>query len=173
MFKQPLAARPTPAVPPRRLLLALVAATALASACSKDERQEDYTRIDADLLSKYVADNHFTAAKKQPSGLYYVPVSTDSSAVRATAGRTVKVSYSGQLLNGSVFDASPANQPFSFVLGRGDVIAGWDEGIALMHKGDRATLLIPSALGYGSRGAGGSIPPNAALRFDVQLVDVR
>ena len=176
MFTSLLTARRKPAHTARRLrlVLALAATVVLAPACSKDE-PKDYTQIDAGLLTQYVADNHLTAAKKQPSGLVFVPISTDSSAVRATAGRTVKVLYSGQLLNGTVFDASAqhGNTPFSFVLGQGQVIAGWDVGIALMHKGDRATLLIPSGLGYGSDGYGSSIPPNSPLRFDVQLVDVR
>ncbi len=170
MFPLPFAARPVRMAP--RWLPVLLAAV-LASACSKDA-PKDYTRIDADLLTRYLADHHLAAARKQPSGLYLVPISIDTSAVRATPGRTVTVLYSGQLLDGTVFDASAqhGNVPFGFLLGRGEVIAGWDEGIALLHKGDRATLLLPSALGYGAQGYGSSIPPNAPLRFDVQVVDV-
>jgi len=135
----------------------------------------DYTVIDEGIIKKYVADNALTAAQRQPSGLYYVPVTTNASAVQATAGKTVDVLYVGKFLDGRVFDsAQDRTKPFTFVLGRGQVIAGWDEGIALMHKGDKAVLLIPSAQAYGSRGAGnGAIPPNTVLRFDVELLDVR
>jgi FKBP-type peptidyl-prolyl cis-trans isomerase len=77
-------------------------------------------------------------------------------------------------LNGTEFDSSYSrNTPFEFTLGMGQVIRGWDEGIALMPIGSKATLLIPSELGYGSRGAGGSIPPDTILRFDVELIGVR
>ena len=159
-----------PATASRYLLVALLATSGLfTAACKKDELSDE------DQIKKYISDNKITNAKRQPSGLYYVSVTADTSKVRATAGRTVSVLYTGALMDGSVFDASSkrGNVPISFILGAGRVIKGWDEGIALMRKGEKAQLLIPSALGYGSSGAGSSIPPNAVLRFDVELTDVK
>jgi peptidyl-prolyl cis-trans isomerase A (cyclophilin A) len=86
----------------------------------------------------------------------------------------VSVHYKGQLLNGQVFDSSyQRNEPIAFTLGIGQVIPGWDEGIQLLKVGDKARFVIPSDLAYGSRGAGGVIPPNATLIFDVELVAVK
>jgi FKBP-type peptidyl-prolyl cis-trans isomerase FkpA len=94
--------------------------------------------------------------------------------VEATAGKMVSVHYSGYLTNGSKFDSSvDRNEPFDFPLGRGHVIRGWDEGVAGMKVGGKRKLTIPSDLGYGARGAGGVIPPNATLVFDVELLAVR
>ena len=89
-------------------------------------------------------------------------------------GNSVKVHYKGELLDGTVFDSSfKRNQPIEFSLGVGQVIPGWDEGIALLNKGAKATLIIPSDLAYGAAGAGGVIPPNATLKFEVELVDFK
>jgi FKBP-type peptidyl-prolyl cis-trans isomerase len=98
----------------------------------------------------------------------------------ALAGRQVTVHYTGWLhdasrpdTKGREFDSSRGRQPFSFRLGAGQVIQGWDEGVAGMKVGGRRRLTIPSDMGYGARGAGSDIPPNAALVFDVELLDVR
>lgn len=94
--------------------------------------------------------------------------------VEAVAGKTVSVHYTGWLASGQKFDSSvDRGQPFSFPLGAGRVIKGWDEGVQGMKVGGKRKLTIPSELGYGSRGAGGVIPPNATLIFDVELLDVR
>jgi peptidyl-prolyl cis-trans isomerase A (cyclophilin A) len=96
------------------------------------------------------------------------------SGKQAQKGKTVSVHYSGSLENGKVFDSSYSRKkPIEFPLGQGHVIEGWDEGIALLQVGDKARFVIPSHLGYGSRGAGGVIPPNATLIFDVELMDVK
>ena len=136
--------------------------------------KKDYAKIDDQLISSHLADKSITTAQRQASGLYYVPTVLNPTGVPATAGKTVSVLYTGKLLNGTVFDATSQrnNAPFTFVLGQGRVIAGWDEGIALMRKGEKSLLLIPSALGYGSRGSG-PIPANAVLEFEVEVLDVK
>ncbi|MCZ2141278.1 MAG: FKBP-type peptidyl-prolyl cis-trans isomerase [Bacteroidia bacterium] len=110
------------------------------------------------------------------SGLKYIEVfrNSDATAKKAEAGKTVDVHYSGYLLDGRMFDSSvERGSPLSFPLGQGRVIKGWDEGIGLMRVGDKLRLIIPAELGYGSQGAGGVIPPNATLLFDVELIDVK
>lgn len=93
--------------------------------------------------------------------------------VPAKAGNKITVHYTGMLTNGQVFDSSlNRGQPFSFQLGSGQVIQGWDQGLIGAQKGGKYRLLIPSAMGYGERGAGQSIPPNADLIFDVEVIDI-
>lgn len=107
------------------------------------------------------------------TGLRYIRLNK-TSGEQAVAGKTVSVHYTGYLENGTVFDSSISRgEPISFPLGQGRVIKGWDEGIALLKVGEKARLLIPSALAYGERGAGGLIPPGADLIFDVELVAVK
>jgi FKBP-type peptidyl-prolyl cis-trans isomerase FkpA len=107
-----------------------------------------------------------------PSGLQYWDIVVGTGAI-AVAGKTVKVHYTGWLTDGKKFDSSvDRGQPLSFPLGGGRVIKGWDEGVAGMKVGGKRQLRIPSELGYGARGAGGVIPPNATLIFDVELLDV-
>jgi peptidylprolyl isomerase len=106
------------------------------------------------------------------SGLKYVDVVVGKGA-SPVKGKQVKVHYTGTLENGKKFDSSvDRNEPFSFVIGVGQVIPGWDEGVMTMKVGGKRKLTIPSKLGYGARGAGGVIPPNATLLFDVELLDV-
>jgi len=104
------------------------------------------------------------------SGLKYVEI-VEGAGATPQKGQTVSVHYTGTLENGTKFDSSrDRGQPFQFALGRGSVIKGWDEGIASMKIGGQRQLIIPPDLGYGSRGAGGVIPPNATLLFDVELL---
>ncbi len=111
--------------------------------------------------------------EKTASGLRY-KILKNGSGKKAEKGLVVSVHYEGSLTNGQVFDSSfRRNQPIDFQLGIGQVIPGWDEGIGLLRVGDKARFAIPSHLGYGSAGAGGVIPPNATLMFDVELMDVR
>jgi FKBP-type peptidyl-prolyl cis-trans isomerase FkpA len=92
----------------------------------------------------------------------------------ATVGKTVSVNYVGTLTNGTKFDSSyDRNQPFEFKLGSGQVIQGWDEGVAGMKVGGKRKLVIPPDLGYGAQGAGSTIPPNSTLVFEIELLDVK
>jgi FKBP-type peptidyl-prolyl cis-trans isomerase len=107
------------------------------------------------------------------SGLKYVDLIVGTGR-EAAAGALVSVHYTGWLTNGTKFDSSvDRREPFSFPLGGGKVIRGWDEGVAGMKVGGKRKLTIPPQLGYGSRGAGGVIPPNATLVFDVELLEIK
>jgi len=106
------------------------------------------------------------------SGLKY-EVTTAGEGTTAENGQTVSVHYTGWLTDGSKFDSSKdRNDPFQFQLGAGRVIKGWDEGVAGMQVGETRKLTIPPQLGYGPQGAGGVIPPNATLVFEVELLDI-
>jgi peptidylprolyl isomerase len=130
-----------------------------------------------------IAGAHLTPASAQgaptvtDSGLILADTKVGTGA-EAKAGKTCVMHYTGWLYNngakGEKFDSSlDRGEPFAFRLGQGQVIKGWDEGVAGMKVGGKRTLIIPPELGYGSRGAGGAIPPNATLLFEVQLLDVK
>ena len=107
-----------------------------------------------------------------PDGLSYVDVVVGRGPM-PKVGQTVRVHYTGTLTNGTKFDSSrDRGQPFAFHIGEREVIAGWDEGVATMRVGGRRRLTIPPSLGYGDRGAGGVIPPNATLLFDIELLGI-
>ncbi len=130
---------------------------------------------DAALKAEAEAEMEKLAAgfEKTESGLRYQFIQRGEGK-KAESGKMVAVHYEGSLENGKVFDSSyPRKKPIEFRLGQGQVIEGWDEGIALLRVGDKARFVIPSYLGYGSHGAGGSIPPNATLIFDVELMEVK
>ena len=135
---------------------------------SKAQRIADAKKREEEALAK--ATEGFT---KTNSGLYY-NITKKGDGKAAEKGKTVSVHYKGMLMDGTGFDSSfKRNEPIDFPLGVGQVIAGWDEGIQLLNVGDQATLIIPSDLAYGERGAGGVIPGGATLKFDVELVNVK
>lgn len=155
----------------------LLAATLLAAACGpgRDTRAplgpmnpDPTTNTYAPALG--VTLSQFT---KQPSGIYTRDDTVGTGAV-ATAGQRVQVQYTGWFPNGSKFDSSlDRSEPLSFTLGQGEVIRGWDEGVAGMRVGGTRTLVIPPGMGYGSSGSAPDIPPNAVLVFRVKLLGVR
>jgi len=111
--------------------------------------------------------------EKTESGLRY-KILQKGTGTQAEKGKMISVHYKGQLTDGTVFDSSyQRKQPIDFTVGVGQVIKGWDEGLQLLQVGDKARLVIPSQLAYGSQGAGGVIPPDATLIFDVELMDVK
>jgi FKBP-type peptidyl-prolyl cis-trans isomerase len=130
--------------------------------------------IDEGLIKEHIAKNNINATRT-PSGLYYVINSKGGGAVPKT-GSTVSMNYTGKTLDGTPFDSNVLPefkhvQPFEFKLGTGQVIKGWDEGIALLPKGSKATLFIPSTMAYGPNSPSPLIPANAVLVFDVEVVD--
>ena len=145
----------------RRSLVVAAVLTALCSVTALAGQEQ------AAAKGKTVAAKTVTTA----SGLKYTDVKVGSGA-SPVKGKQVKVHYTGTLESGKQFDSSVGKQPFSFVIGVGQVIPGWDEGVMGMKVGGKRKLIIPSKLGYGARGAGADIPPNATLLFDVELLDV-
>jgi peptidylprolyl isomerase len=123
-----------------------------------------------------IANNTMSDAKNvvtTPSGLKYIELEEGTGATPQT-GQTVVVHYTGTLEDKTKFDSSrDRNSPFSFKIGVGQVIKGWDEGLSTMKVGGRRQLIIPSKLGYGDRGAGSVIPPHATLLFDVELLEIK
>lgn len=135
---------------------------------SREKREAEELAKQKELL-----DSVASGYDETPSGLRY-KILQNGDGKQATKGAMVSVHYKGQLLDGTVFDSSyKRKQPIDFAIGVGQVIAGWDEGIQLLKVGDKARLVIPSNLAYGEAGAGGVIPPNATLIFDVELMNVK
>lgn len=131
--------------------------------------------IDEKLIEEHLAQKKIKATRT-PSGLYY-DITKVGTGELAKSGQKVSVNYTGMLLNGEKFDSNVDPQfqhvqPFEFMLGTGSVIKGWDEGIALLRKGGKATLFIPSTLAYGKNSPSPKIPANSVLVFDVELVDI-
>ncbi|MGJ5675243.1 MAG: FKBP-type peptidyl-prolyl cis-trans isomerase [Nostochopsis sp.] len=130
---------------------------------------ENNTLIASDSMADANSDANVVTT---PSGLKYIELEEGTGAT-PQPGQTVTVHYTGTLENGKKFDSSrDRNQSFKFQIGQGQVIKGWDEGLSTMKVGGRRQLIIPPDLGYGARGAGGVIPPNATLNFDVELLKI-
>ena len=145
----------------------------------EERKAAEAARIAAEKARKEKAEKEFKEMMANPSlvktasGLMYI-IEEEGNGEKPNAGDTVYVHYKGALVDGTEFDNSyRRNDPISFVLGSRRVIAGWEEGIALMTKGAKFKLIIPSSLGYGAGGAGGVIPPNAMLLFDTELVEIK
>ncbi|WP_121667421.1 peptidylprolyl isomerase [Mesonia aquimarina] len=134
---------------------------------SKAKREAEEKKKQEELIDKLTE-----GFDKTESGLHY-KITNTSDGKKPNKGETVKVHYRGMFADGTVFDSSfKRNEPIEFPVGVGHVIAGWDEGILLLAEGEKAKFVVPSHLAYGERGAGGVIPPNATLIFDVELVSV-
>jgi peptidylprolyl isomerase len=156
----------------KRLALALVLTLA---ACS-GKTDDGTTAVTPTRTAESGAEDTFAMPanpQTTPSGLGYV-IDKPGTGARPQAGQTVSVHYTGWLTDGTKFDSSRDHgEPLEFALGQGEVIQGWDEGVAGMQVGEKRTLIIPAALGYGDQGSGGVIPPNATLVFKVELLGVR
>lgn len=135
---------------------------------AREEREAEEKEREKKLM-----DEIASGYKETESGLRY-QILQNAEGKKPSNGEMVSVHYKGQLLDGTVFDSSyKRKQPIEFAIGTGQVIPGWDEGIKLLNVGEKARLVIPSKLAYGANGAGGVIPPNATLIFDVELVKVK
>ena len=154
-----------------RRLLAL-SALCLLLACDS-ETAEAQSGDPAQVTYAEALGVDLAAMQRRESGLYVQDLAVGEGA-EAVTGKAVTVHYAGWLPDGTLFDTSRTRStPFTFRLGQGDVIAGWDEGVQGMRVGGKRRLVLPAELGYGARGAGGVIPPNAVLVFDVELLAVQ
>ena len=160
------------------LMAYLLLLLAMGSCKEKDKvlTYEERLVVDSKEIEKYLAENNLTATRTS-AGLYY-QVLEEGTGVRAEAGNTVKVHYIGKFLDGYKFDSSwDTGNPYTFRLGYendpNSPIKGWHQAVALMRKGDRFRVFVPSGLAYGRSGRYGSIPPNTILVFEMDLLDVK
>jgi FKBP-type peptidyl-prolyl cis-trans isomerase FkpA len=136
------------------------------------KHKQDQVGVDAKRITEYLAKNNITNSQKTASGLHYV-IKQEGSGTTPAKGDSVTVHYLGRLTDGKEFDSSYKNgQPFTFPVGMGFVIPGWDEGLQKLKKGSKATFIIPSYLAYGSESPGPGIPADAILVFDVELLNI-
>ncbi|WP_242920969.1 FKBP-type peptidyl-prolyl cis-trans isomerase [Pontibacter liquoris] len=134
---------------------------------------KEQLKIDDAKIQQYLKEKNLANAKKTDAGVYYI-VTEPGKGADATAGDKVTVHYKLSFLDGKELESSyKGGQPFSFTLGQGQVIPGWDEALQKLNKGSKAILLIPSPLAYGEQDRGPEMPGNSILRFDVELVDVQ
>jgi peptidylprolyl isomerase len=156
----------------KMIILLLLTAGIAIPACSQKENKTMNAEQKVPAVEQQAAAPATDQYVKSASGLSYLDIKPGTGALPAP-GKQVKVHYTGWLENGTKFDSSvDRGQPFVFPIGAGQVIPGWDEGVMSMKVGGKRKLIIPPQLGYGARGAGGVIPPNATLIFEVELLDV-
>jgi len=136
-------------------------------------RNAKMLKFERDFIDKYLLDSGMVGKITESGLTYVINQAGTNTEVFPVAGNTVAVHYKGAFMDGTVFDSSLERGPFEFVLGQGQVIKGWDEGVALLNVGSKATFVIPSALAYGERGYPGAIPPNSILRFDIELLEIK
>lgn len=154
-------------------MLIVCAGTAFSQTRKTTVRRKRVTAVKRKLPPKKITIARKSAAITTASGLTYI-ITQNGTGARLKAGDTATVHYTGLLTNGVKFDSSlDRGEPFPFPLGAGRVIKGWDEGVQKLRVGDRATFFIPPALGYGAKGAGGVIPPDATLIFIIEVVGVQ
>lgn len=136
-----------------------------------EAEMEKARSAEPELIANYVKENNI---KAQPNadGLYVI-VKKQGKGTKVAVGRQVAIHYTGRLLDGTVFDSSVGNEPLSYVVGQMGLIRGWEEGVMGQPEGSQLQLIIPSALGYGSQGAGQMIPPYSTLVFDLDIVSVK
>ena len=141
-------------------------------ACDQDNifDTQEQLRNDVALIEQYIAENNINATAFE-NGLH-IAIESVGTGNNPEFGSTVVCHYRGYLLDGTEFDTSEGRDPFDFVIGRGDVIQGWDLAFREVNKGTRGTIFIPSSLGYGNRRQN-QIPPNSVLIFDFSLLDIR
>jgi len=159
----------------KRVLIfcSLIFIVSIGFACSKKETANSEIKKGGDTVMSKTDAGQNENMIKTPSGLQYQDMVAGSGASPAP-GKKVTVHYTGWLTDGKKFDSSvDRNEPFVFQIGKGEVISGWDEGVMTMKIGGKRKLIIPANLGYGAAGAGGVIPPNATLVFEVILLDIR
>lgn len=154
----------------RKLYLAAMLVTLLA--CRKGDTSAQVAGPPEAVTYAKELDVHLDHMTKKPSGLYVLDVK-EGTGPQVSAGQMAEVHYTGWLVNGKQFDSSLGGSPLEFGVGQGQVIAGWDEGVAGMKVGGKRRLVIPPELGYGSAGAAPVIPPGATLVFDVELVGIK
>lgn len=135
------------------------------AACQKD----GFSGTEDEQIESYVNSKNLAITEKTPSGLRFILTSPNETGAVLVARQNVTVKYAGRLLSDKQFDAGT----FSFTLGVGQVVGGFDEGIAKLKVGEKGTIIFPSSLGYGSRGAGRDIPGNSPLIFDIEIVSAR
>lgn len=148
-------------------LFFVVFLSVLISSCSSEETltpEQENQKIE-----EYITAKKITVTEKTTTGLRYIVTKANSAGAKVANGQTISVIYAGRLLTDKQFDAGT----FSFVLGSGGAITGFDQGIAKMRVGEKATLIFPSALGYGSRSQGSDIPAYSPLVFDIEVVSAR
>ncbi len=137
-----------------------------------DARRAEHAKVDKATIEKYVADNNLKV-QYLPSGLAYY-MTEEGTGAQVQPGNTAVVHYTGKLLDGTKFDSSKdRDQPFPVPVGENRVIQGWEQGLPLFKVGGKGTLIIPSTLAYGERGAGGIIKPNSVLLFDIEVLEVK